>query len=50
MVPRLLIAMVALIAEHRLQGMGSVVVGHRLSCPTIGGVFPDQGSNLYPLH
>ena len=31
------------------QGTGSVVVGHRLSCPTADGVFPDQGSNPCPL-
>ena len=28
----------------------SVVVVHRLSCPTEHGIFPDQGSNLCPLH
>ena len=47
-VRRLLIAVVSLVAEHGLQGTGSVV-GHRLSCPTAGGVFPDQGSNPCPL-
>ena len=47
-VRRLLIAVVSLVAEHGLQGTGSVVVGHRLSCPTAGGVFPDQGANPCP--
>ena len=27
---------------------GSVVVAHKLSCSTECGLFPDQGSNLYP--
>ena len=30
--------------------MGSVVVVHRLSCPTARGIFPDQGSNSCLLH
>ena len=29
---------------------GSVVVVHRLSCSKVCGIFPDQGSNLHPLH
>ena len=29
---------------------GSVVVAHRLSCPTACGIFPDQGLNPCPLH
>ena len=29
---------------------GSVVVMHGLSCSTACGIFPHQGSNLYPLH
>ena len=29
---------------------GSVVVAHGLSCSTACGIFPDQGSNLCPLH
>ena len=29
---------------------GSVIVAHRPSCSTAYGIFPDQGSNLYPLH
>ena len=30
--------------------MGSVVVAHGLSCSVACGVFPEQGSNLCPLH
>ena len=33
-----------------LWSTGSVVVVHGLSCSTAGGIFPDQGSNLCPLH
>ena len=33
-----------------LQSTGSVVVAHRLSCFAACGIFPDQGSNLCPLH
>ena len=41
----------SLVAEHRLQGtQASVVLVHRLSCPKACGIFPDQGSNLCPLH
>ena len=29
---------------------GSVFVAHGLSCSTACGIFPDQGSNLCPLH
>ena len=29
---------------------GSVVVAHGLSCSTACGIFPDQGSNMCPLH
>ena len=29
---------------------GSGVVAHRLSCSVACEIFPDQGSNLYPLH
>ena len=28
----------------------SVIVAHRPSCSTACGIFPDQGSNLCPLH
>ena len=30
--------------------VGSVVVAHRLSCSAACEIFPDQGSNLCPLH
>ena len=33
-----------------LPHAGSVVVAHRLSCPTARGFLPDQGSNLRRLH
>ena len=29
---------------------GSVIVAHRPSCSAACGIFPDQGSNLRPLH
>ena len=29
---------------------GSVIVAHRPSCSVACGIFPDQGSNLCPLH
>ena len=49
-VRRLLIAVVSLVAEHGLQGTGSVVVGHRLSCPEARGGFPGQGLTLCSPH
>ena len=33
-----------------LGAWASVVVAHSLSCPMACGIFPDQGSNPYPLH
>ena len=33
-----------------LGALASVVVVHGLSCSAAGGIFPDQGSNLCPLH
>ena len=33
-----------------LDAHASVVVARRLSCPVACGIFPDQGSNSYPLH
>ena len=33
-----------------LGSEASVVVANGLSCPTAHGIFPDQGSNLCPLH
>ena len=35
---------------HGLKRAGSVVVAHRLTCPTACGIFPEQGLNPYPLH
>ena len=47
----LLIAVVSLVAEHRLLGTwASVVVAHRLSCFVACETFPDQGLNPCPLH
>ena len=47
----LLTAVAPLVSGHRLWGTwASVVVAYRLSCPMARGVFPDQGSNLCPLH
>ena len=40
----------SLVAEHRLQRAGSVVVAHGPSCSVACGIFPDQGSNPCPLH
>ena len=53
----------SLVPAHRLSALGlqqlpvlahvataSVVVAHGLSCSTACGIFPDQGSNLCPLH
>ena len=48
---RLLIAMASLVAEAWVLGhVGSVAVAHRPRCPAAGGIVPDQGSNLCPLH
>ena len=41
---------VSVVAAPRLQSLGSVVVVHRLSCSAACGIFPDQESNLRPLH
>ena len=40
----------SVIVAHGLQSAGSVVVAHGLSCSLACGIFPDQGSNLCPLH
>ena len=37
-------------AAQGLQSMGSLVVAPRVSYSEAGGIFPDQGSNLCPLH
>ena len=56
-VPGLLIGVVSLVERglyvcglQWLQHSSSVVVAHGLSCCTPCGIFPDQGSNLCPLH
>ena len=47
----LLIAVPSLGVERGLQGArASVLVAHRLSCPTACGIFPDQGSHPCPVH
>ena len=38
------------LVEHKVWNPGSVVVAQRLSCSAARGIFPDQGSNLCPLH
>ena len=40
----------SVVMVHGLQGMGSVAMAYRLSCPVACGIFPDQGSNPCPLH
>ena len=45
----LLIVVASLVAEHRCWAF-SVVVAQGLSCRKACGIFPDQGSNLCPLH
>ena len=40
----------SLVAEHRPQGAGLLGVAAWLSCPMTSGIFPDQGSNVCPLH
>ena len=35
---------------HLLQSTGSRGVAHGLSCSSAGGIFPDQRSDLHPLH
>ena len=45
----LLIAVASLVVEHGLWSAGSVVVVHGPSSAACG-IFPDQGSNLCPLH
>ena len=37
-------------AEHRLQTRRLSIVAHGPSCSAARGIFPDQGSNLRPLH
>ena len=47
---RLLFTVTSFVAEHRLQGTGSVVVVYGVSCSVAYGIFPDQGLNLCLLH
>ena len=37
-------------SSSQALGAGSVAVAHGLSCPAVCGSFPDQGSNICPLH
>ena len=46
----LLIMVASLAAEHGFLSAGSAVVLHGFSCPMACGIFPDQESNLCPLH
>ena len=46
----LLIMVASLVAELGLLSVGSVVVVLGFSCPVACGIFPDQESNLCPLH
>ena len=47
---RLQLCPASVVAAPRLQSAGSAAVAHGLSCSTGCGIFPDQGSNLWPLH
>ena len=49
-VRRLLLAVASHCRARALGAQASVVVAHGLSCSVACGIFPDQGSNLYPLH
>ena len=40
----------SVVMAQRFQTSGSVVVVHGLSCPAACVIFPDQRSNLHPLH
>ena len=46
----LLIEVASLVAEHRLESIGSVATVPGLSCSMTCGIFPDQGWNPHPLH
>ena len=47
---RALLAMAPFIGEHGFQSISSVVVVCALTRPAACGTFPDQGSNMCPLH
>ena len=49
-VPGLLTAGASLAAGQSLWSLGSGAVAHRLRCSATSWIFPDQGSNLRPLH
>ena len=50
-VHRFLTVVGSLFIEHGAWDVGaSVVVARGFSCPTAGGILPDQGSNPVPLH
>ena len=46
----LLIVWLLLLQSTGSRRAGSVVAAHGLSCSATCGIFPDQGSNLCPLH
>ena len=47
----LLISLASLAVEHGLKGAKALTVVVRgLSCPTACEIFPEEGSNLCPLH
>ena len=50
MVLGLLIRVASLVGSTVSRAWASVVVVHRLSWPTVCGIFPDQGLNPCPLH
>ena len=43
-------AWASVVVARGLESAGSVVVAHGLGCSAACGIFPDQGSNLCPLH
>ena len=49
-VRRLLVTVAFLVAKRRFWARGLSICGDGLSCSAICGIFPDQESDLYPLH
>ena len=47
---RLLVAVASLVVELGLQGAGSVVMAHGISCPMASGIFLGQGLNSCSPH
>ena len=41
---------VSVVVARVLYSTGLIVVAHGLSCSETSGIFPNQGSNLCPLH